>query len=127
MSQSSDRKELIVEPAPSDDTRVPSPAALSVNGLGSRNFSQNSASLLCKVRVLWTCSITPLDTAERLEAEYGKVLVIREKREAALPAVSLRPIECLAQAAVRLAFSTAMRPAIASSTATLACSIDAIA
>ena len=37
------------------------------------------------------------------------------------------PIECLDQAAVRLAFSTAMRPAIASSTATLACSIDAMA
>lgn len=41
---------------------------------------------------------------------------------------SLRePIECLVQAAVRLAFSAASWPAIASSTATLACSIDAIA
>ena len=54
--------------------------------------------------------------------------VIRAKREAALPGgLSEETIGCLAQAAVRLAFSTARRPAIASSTATLACSIDAMA
>ena len=55
--------------------------------------------------------------------------VIRaKKREAALPGgLSEETIGCLAQAAVRLAFSTARRPAIASSTATLACSIDAMA
>ena len=54
----------------------------------------------------------------------------REKREAALPgglSENRSNVWFRLQAAVRLAFSTARRPAIASSTATLACSIDAIA
>ena len=49
------------------------------------------------------------------------------KRKTACKAVSPKPNRCLDQAAVRLAFSTSMWPAIASSTATLACSIDAMA
>ena len=54
--------------------------------------------------------------------------VIRAKKRGRLAGgLSEETIECLAQAAVRLAFSTARRPAIASSTATLACSIDAMA
>jgi glycosyltransferase involved in cell wall biosynthesis len=49
------------------------------------------------------------------------------KRETALRRSLPNPIERLDQMAVRLAFSTSRRPAIASSTATLACSIDAAA
>ena len=50
-----------------------------------------------------------------------------EKERPPCGGLSENPIEFLDQAAVRLAFSTSRWPAIASSTATLACSIDAMA
>ena len=91
MSQSSDRKEPIVEPAPSDDYS----GTLTSRALGQRIRQQE---LLAELGVLALQGTSFMDmlnhaariTAEGLEAEYCKVLVIREKREAALPAVSPR-------------------------------------
>jgi hypothetical protein len=83
MSQLSDPKEPIVEPAPSDDY-----CALTSRALGQRIRQQE---LLAELRVLALQGTSFMDmlnhaariTAEGLEAEYCKVLVIREKREAA--------------------------------------------
>ena len=61
------------------------------------------------------------------KATCARVQAMQRKRKTALRRSLRNPIECLDQAAVRLAFSTSMWPAIASSTATLACSIDAMA
>jgi hypothetical protein len=97
-----------------------------VLGLG-RAHKSGMARCLLNVRFsAWRHAVEmPTGLSRGWKQTFAKMTHAKKKDR--LAAVLRNPIECLDQAAVRLAFSTSRRPAIASSTATLACSIDATA